>query len=371
LSSSINYNAELIYLFICCIGFKYYICYYNYKGGKNIIHLKSKKILTMCIAIFILITLTLSLAYNVSPSLIKCSSDLNLIYDEKITSQQIIPLSDGVTFPVNISYKISGRFANFVEKYLIKNSQVTVDLSIKNKPKWCTARISPNVVNPTISSQWQSKEAYVHISITELAPAFEKFPVEIEMHSHEISNFFYKIEEGTNTAILSFIPRYLPIIDAVPKSTIKEVKPGEIVTFDIDLENLGNAETVFIFKITEVPKGWSASMVSAIKIGTKLKGEDSTKTVQLNIQPPYEPGHYNEQEDIRIEVFGMYSGSTTGQELRTDTYELTFTVRVRGTLEDASTSGINPIVLILLLIIITLIIIIIIMTLFIKKRHLR
>ena len=87
-------------------------------------------------------------------------------------------MSGEVTIPINISYKISGRFANFVVNYLIKNSLATIDLSIKNTPKWCTARISPNVVNPTISSQWHSEEAYVEISITELAPAFEKFPVE-------------------------------------------------------------------------------------------------------------------------------------------------------------------------------------------------
>ena len=308
------------------------------------------------------------LAYNVSPALIKCSSDLNLIYDEKITSQQIIPLSGEVIIPINISYKISGRFANFVVKYLIQNSRAKVDLSIKNTPKWCTARISPNVVNPTISSQWQSEEAYVEISITELAPAFEKFPVEIDMHSQELSTFFYKIEETTKTTEISFIPGYLPIIDATPESTYKEVKPGEIVTFDIDLENLGNAETEFIFKILEVPNNWSAAIVSYTSVGSKLHGEDPTKTVQLQIQPPYAPGYYNEQEFIRIQVYGRYFGATTGQELRTDTYQLTFTVRVRGTIEDTSTSGFNPIVLILLLIVIALSIIIITITLFIRKR---
>ena len=102
----------------------------------------------------------------------------------------------------------------------------------------------------------------MHISFTEKAPAFVPATVVIEMYSHEISNFFYKIEDVTRTAEISFIPDYIPIIDATPKSTYKEISPGKIVTFDIDLENLGNAKTEFVFNVIDIPKGWSASILS-------------------------------------------------------------------------------------------------------------
>ncbi len=116
----------------------------------------------------------------------------------------------------------------------------------------------------------------------------------------------------------------------MPRSTIKEIKPGEIVIFYIDLENLGNAQTEFIFRVTKVPMGWSASIPSNIKVGKRLENQSTKETVELRIQPHFDFGYHNEQEDIRIEVYGKYFASIGGKELRSDPYEIIFTVRSRG-----------------------------------------
>ena len=59
------------------------------------------------------------------------------------------------------------------------------------------------------------------------------------------------------------------------------------------------------------------------------------------------------------------AATTTDESLETGEYIMSFTVEV----EDASTPGFEPIVLILSIVIIALIIIIIIMALIIKKQH--
>jgi len=257
-----------------------------------------------------------------------CTSEVKMNYDAEAASGKIVPLSGEITIPINISTQIQGLFANILVG-ILKNKGVTtsVDLSIKESPSWATARISPNIVNPIISTTYSSEEAYVHVSFNENSPAHEPAIFTIEMHV-SVPGAFGRVEETTKTATISFTPSYLPIIDATPKSTYKEIGPGDIVTFDIDLENLGNAETEFLFSVISVPDGWSASMISNTKVGSRVDDNDPTKTVQLFVQPPYGFGYHNEREDIKITVKGRYFAG--GAPLETESYEIIFTVRSRG-----------------------------------------
>jgi hypothetical protein len=252
-----------------------------------------------------------------------------MTYNARTASEKIVPLSGEITIPINISAKIRGLLASFFERIFKDRTDFSISLAIKEKPKWCSARISPNVVNPKISSEWQSQEAYIHVSFSDLAPAHIPTIVTIEMNASAKGTLGY-VKGVTQTAEISFTPSYLPIIDAVPRSTIKEISPGEIVIFYIDLENLGNAQTEFIFRVTKVPKGWSASIPSNIKVGKRLENQSPKETVELRIQPPFDFGYHNEQEDICIEVYGKYFASIGGKELRSDPYEIIFTVRSRG-----------------------------------------
>jgi len=78
-----------------------------------------------------------------------------------------------------------------------------------------------------------------------------------------------------------------------------------------------------------VPDGWSASIISNTKVGSRVDGNDPTRTIQLFVQPPYGFGYHNEREDIKISVRGRYFAGGAGV-LETEDYEIIFTVRNRG-----------------------------------------
>jgi len=323
---------------------------------------------TSIVVIILLFCLIVTFSTSCNAKLLSVDTDVKMSYDARATSEKIVPLSGEVKIPINISAKIRGLFATFFEKMIRGRADFSINLATKEIPKWCTARISPNVVNPPISSQWQSEIAYIHISFNELAPAHVPTIVTIEMNANA-PGAFGRIREYTKTAEISFTAAYLPIIEATPRSTYKEINQGENAIFYIDLENLGNADTVFVFRVTDVPQKWNVTTPSDIKIGSRVMGDNSEKTIQMIIRPPNNFKKNNESENISIEVFGQYYGSIDGQELKSDAYELTFTVKVNSSTEETSIIEFEPITIILLIVIIALIAIIIIMTLFIKKHY--
>ncbi len=290
---------------------------------------KMKKHLRTVKTTIVLGLIFFSLIVAIAPSSsARVATDVKMTYSARDASEKIVPLSGEITIDINISAKIRGITATILEWFL-GGADFSIRLAVKETPEWCTARISPNVVNPIISSQWQSEEAYVHVSFKGTAPAHEPTIITIEMVA-SAKGSFGTVKGVTEMAEISFTPSYIPIIDATPRTTYKEISPGEIVLFYIDLENLGNAETEFIFRITEVPKGWSASMLSTIKVGSKLQNENPKDTVELRIQPPYDFGYHNEQENIKIEVYGKYFIPLLEKPLQSEVYEITFTVRNRG-----------------------------------------
>ena len=296
-------------------------------------------------------------------ALLSVDIDVVMTYDAQATSEKILPLTGEIAIEIDINAKIQGLLAKFYERIFAGRADMSVDLTVKETPSWCTARISPNVVNPTLSTLWAKQPAYVHISFNEDAPAHEVAIITIEMQANAPGTWG-RVKGVTKTATISFTPGYLPIIDAVPLNNSQVTKPGKTVTFDIDLENLGNAETEFIFNVMEIPEGWTVSVPSNITIGSRLQGINPKKTVQFSVTPPGNIESQKIREIINLTVVGQYFASPE-TELKTDEYVMSFTVEV----EDASTPGFEPIVLILSIVIIALIIIIIIMALIIKKQH--
>ncbi len=301
--------------------------------------------------------------------LLLVDTDIKMTYNAKTASEKIVPLSGEITFPINISVKIRGLFVSILERFFLGRTDFTISLAIKEKPKWCSARISPNVVNPKISSEWQTEEAYIHVSFSGSAPAHIPTIVTIEMNASAKGTLGY-IRGVTETAEISLTPGYLPIIDAIPRSTSTEINPGEKAIFYIDLENLANGETEFVFEVTEKPKKWNVTIPSSVVIGSRVMGDNSEKTIQMSVRPPNNFKKYNKSENISIEVYGQYFASGNNPELRSDVYEITFTVKLNSSAKETSIIEIEPIIIILLIVIIALIAIIIIMTIFIKKYYL-
>jgi len=163
---------------------------------------------------------------SAAPLLFGCDADVKMNYDAIAASNKVVPLSGEITIPINISTQVQGLFANILVPMLFNRGVTTsVDLSIKNSPSWATARVSPNVVNPDISTSWTGEEAYVHVSFNVDSPAHATALFTIEMHVR-VPGAFGRVREVTKTAEISFVPSYLPIIDATPQSTYKEISPG-------------------------------------------------------------------------------------------------------------------------------------------------
>ncbi len=290
-------------------------------------HLKTVK--TSIVLGILLSSLIVAFTPSSTAAVFSVEADVVMTYNATAASAKVVPLTGEIAIEIDINAKIQGLLAKFYERMFAGRADMSVDLTVKETPSWCTARISPNVVNPILSTLWAKQPAYVHISFNEDAPAHEVTIITIEMRANAPGTWG-RVKGVTKTGEISFTPSYLPIIDATPKSTYKEISPGEIITFDIDLENLGNAETEFIFKVSDAPDGWSASILSNTKVGSRIQGETPMKTIKLFIQPPYDFGYHNDREDIRITVKGRYFATGTGALLETEEYEITFTVRSRG-----------------------------------------
>jgi len=298
-------------------------------------------LLSSIIAIFIPVT---------SAGFITCTSDVKLTYDAEAASTKIIPLKGSITIPLNISVMVKGIFAELaVNRYNSMGVTASVDLSVGETPNWASAFIRPNVIAPELSVGWGPSEiAYLEVSFTEDAPAFHRVEIPVIMHVSIPPTLVFRIPDITREAMISFEPAYLPIIDATPRFTYKEISPGQIATFEIDLKNKGNAETEFLFDIIEIPKGWSASIVSNTKV-SPAQDKESEKTVRLFVQPPYGFGYHDDRGDIVISVKGRYFAPSAGT-LEAGPYLYRFTVRSKG-FDFTPGVGMIPVIVIIALLI--------------------
>lgn len=155
-------------------------------------------------------------------------------------------------------------------------------------------------------------------------------------------------EESNNNLIINVTPK---------EQSYKETAPGQRVTFDIELENLGDERVSVTCKIRELPNGWNADIVSEVLLGSKTLGEDSISTISFVVQPPDEFGYHDEDALLGISFtpISHLNPSVIGEE-----YKLTLIVRNRGW----SLTGLDT-----FLIIITLIAILVVVFLIVKKRR--
>jgi len=246
-------------------------------------------------------------------------------------SQRVRPL-EPVSIPLRIRYSVSGLFSNqTIKRFNARNMPVQINLFIEKTPDFVTASFDRNSVAPIIGPGWVNVYANLLVTFQENIPARGPVLINVRMHAERVVGIIYEIEQKIQYAQIQVVPEYLPIIDATPKRTYAEVSPGEAASFEIDLENLGNAKTEFIFKIVDVPPGWIASIPANTFVGSAATGESPKKVITLLVTPPYGFGYHNELEDITISIQGQYFAGT-GQDvlLESELYEHVLTVRNRG-----------------------------------------
>ena len=147
------------------------------------------------------------------------------------------------------------------------------------------------------------------------------------------------------------------IIDVTPKQSYKETTPGHKVTFDIELENLGDERVRISCKILKLPNGWNADILPEVILGSKTLGEDSISTISFVVQSPNTFGYHDESAVFDISFTPI---SYLNPSLKGDEYMYTFNVRNRGWV----LIGFD-----IVLIIIMLIAMLIVVFLIVKKRR--
>lgn len=289
---------------------------------------KLRKIKTTIILLTLLINVIIIFIPSSSAALLKSDACLNLEFDANVVQKRIKPLDKPTRIPINIRYQVIGKFAKRTAAHFNKKGiPATIELSIEEKPNGCSAIFEPHIVNIEIGTNWNSASTSLLVSFNENVPALKVVKIKVKMHAEEVSSSLFKINEVTDYAEIAVTPGFLLVFDATPKSTFKEISPGETTNFDIDLKNLGNAKTRFRFKILQKPKDWEVKIVADTFLESKLSGRDSTETVQLFVQSPDGIGLNNDQEVIQVSVTATYFAALSEKEQETI---LSFTVKSSG-----------------------------------------
>jgi hypothetical protein len=276
-----------------------------------------------------------------------CESVIDIDYDKNLTEKPLLPIDMVLNIPIEVEYYVQGQYADFVtEAYLLRELDAFIYLEIGNTPEWCDATISPPVLIIPATMDGTIEYANLSVQISRDAQAFAEGDVAVKF----IVSRMGAVSGRTIVRNVTITTGYLPILDIdVLGDTVKTITPDEMANFDIEIENLGNAKTNLSLWIEDIPDGWTATIPSNLILGAEKLNEDTKRTVQLNVKPPYDVGYHREKETITIVLKPAYfnDDSIAGEE-----YYLTFIVKNKG----FSTPGFEFIFILIGIIVVSLII---------------
>ncbi len=184
----------------------------------------------------------------------------NIMFDFDLEHflEPIKPVGGAYFFPFNVSYKVSGMFADIITRWFRGRASMTIELSIKEVPEWASITVSHDMVHCYIGTDWETchEQSYIRITLDERAPAFELSYYKIVGASICIKGpfgFFTWIHGSEGEEEFPFVPDYLPIISITPETNLIEIPPGQIGELNISIENLGNGLTLVKSEIIEIP----------------------------------------------------------------------------------------------------------------------
>jgi len=110
------------------------------------------------------------------------------------------------------------------------------------------------------------------------------------------------------------------VVDVKAKGSVfKETTPAETVTFEFELENLGDEMTKVTCKVlSNVPEGWEASFPGNGEILLDAAGTGGEKhTISLAIKPSYGIGYHDEIKTFQVSFTptNIHDSSLKGNEV--------------------------------------------------------
>lgn len=269
-----------------------------------------------------------------------CDPILVMEYDKTLLEDPIIPLEEARKIPVTIKMGIKGPGADI----MIANTRAEfiVHLKIAEAPEGCHASISPPIISVPLSKEMATgflyKYANVSIAIDQNVPALSKKSVIVRLESVRLGTL---VTKGNFTQELPFTVGYCPILSvSTPGGNIKDIHPDETASFTIEIENRGNGNTEAISKVTDMPNGWTAEIITSTLLGSTILGGNTKKTLSLTIKPPYGFGYHEDRAVIQVSITPTYYNDP---EFEGEPHCLTFIVQSRG----FSTSGFDIVLLLL------------------------
>jgi len=285
-------------------------------------------------------------------------SIINIKFDEDAASEYVIPLNKEHEIPLKIYYQIFGLFANW-HAVVFQNRLMKIELSIAEKPEWCTATITSPVVDVDIRANFDdpaNANTSLLIKVNEKAPALEQGKITIEATSPAIKGFFgiiTKVTEGKVYTNIPFIVGYFPIIDFEPEFTYKEIPPLDVTKIPINITNYGNGPTELLIEIEEIPEKWNISYPEKILVGSPALGEENEAEVVIDIRP----NKYFSREAINVSFIPRYFAEP---KLKGSTYVIGIFLKNDGSFKEENGLEINAILLVVVIVVIVLILVFVI-----------
>jgi hypothetical protein len=247
-------------------------------------------------------------------------SSLNVSWGNE-TIKPIVPRGELRTLPLVITHTIArGALGEEVLK-LLTGSVIPISISITGTSPWCTAVVSQGTVSIIVQPDTISTvQTTVSIQVENDAPAYGLGYINIRVAAAQTS-----LIEGTEHDVtLSFIPEYNALIQpSLPETIAKDIGPMDTVVFPIKITNLGNARTLVILNVADVPNDWTAMITSELI----LEEGGGTGTAYLVVKPPRSFGYHYDEQTIMVSMQPVKADdySKKGQL----TYE-TFLIQSRG-----------------------------------------
>jgi hypothetical protein len=179
-----------------------------------------------------------------------------------------------------------------------KTALALVDLFVVETPSWCSAvlersRLALNL-GEIIRSGSGTQNVRLYLAVDEDAPSFTDGYVKINVSTGRLGLLRGSQEEFK----LTFTPSFNPKIKVdIPELNTKRIGPDEKAIFPIQIENVGNARTLVLFEVQNIPDGWTATVSNEIVLD-ETKG--SKDTAYLTVIPPSDLGYHYEEATIGV-----------------------------------------------------------------------
>jgi len=295
-------------------------------------------------------------------SIFASSPEITIDYDETAAAEYVIPNSESVVIPINVSFKITGAFAKWHE-LIFKNKNVNVELSIVETPDWCTAEFTSASIKTRVSGG-TGQNTSLKLSVNENAPAFQNGVVKIRATSSAIKGLLgiiTKVTDGNFSADIPFTVGYFSAISLETEGTYLEIPPLNVTHIPINITNLGNGPTQISVEVENISDNLNVSYVQVALIDSLATGGDDNKaTIVIDVMPNK---HFS-QETIIVKIT---PSADRHPELTGKTYILTYVLKNDGSYaEEENGIGIDTT---LLIGIITAIFLILILLIILKRKR--